>query len=114
MRADGSLNPGGMTSFNHYALGSVAEWLHSRVGGLEAIEPGWKRFRVSPRAYAALDHAGTSHITPYGKASVSWMTAAGKLDLEVTVPVGTSAVVDLPDHEPVELGAGTHHLTMAL
>lgn len=114
MREDGSLNPGGMTSFNHYALGSVAEWLHSHVGGLEAIEPGWKRFRVSPRVYAALDHAGTSHITPYGKAAVSWMTAAGKLDLEVTVPVGASAVVDLPDHEPVELGAGTHHLTMAL
>ncbi|WP_288267990.1 alpha-L-rhamnosidase C-terminal domain-containing protein [uncultured Bifidobacterium sp.] len=53
-------------------------------------------------------------MTPYGKAAVSWMTAAGKLDLEVTVPVGASAVVDLPDHEPVELGAGTHHLTMAL
>ncbi len=25
---DGSVNPGEMTSFNHYALGAVASWLH--------------------------------------------------------------------------------------
>lgn len=28
MLPDGSVNPGDMTSFNHYALGSVANWLH--------------------------------------------------------------------------------------
>lgn len=27
-RPDGSVNPGEMTSFNHYGLGSVADWLH--------------------------------------------------------------------------------------
>lgn len=40
MRPDGSVNPGLMTSFNHHALGSIANWLHADVGGLEAIEPG--------------------------------------------------------------------------
>ena len=28
------INPGEMTSFNHYALGAVADWLHRTVGGL--------------------------------------------------------------------------------
>ena len=31
--ADGSINPGEMTSFNHYALGAVADWLHRTVAG---------------------------------------------------------------------------------
>ena len=28
MLPDGSINPGEMTSFNHYALGAVADWMH--------------------------------------------------------------------------------------
>ena len=32
MLPDGSVNPGEMTSFNHYALGAVADWLHRVVG----------------------------------------------------------------------------------
>lgn len=144
MRPDRSLNPGGMTSFNHYALGSVAEWMHAHVGGLEAIEPGWKRFRVAPIVGGGLHAASTSHVTPYGLASVSWTvecasaesvfsitnageTVAGEvpagetpvdssrtLDLTVTVPVGTVAVVAIPDHETRELGAGNHHLRVQL
>lgn len=114
MRADGSLNPGGMTSFNHYALGSVAEWMHAHIGGLEAVEPGWKRFRIAPVIGGDLTHAETSHITPYGKAEVQWEVNANVLDLTVAVPAGTTAFVDIVDHERVDLVAGTHHLQMAL
>ena len=35
---------GGMVSFNHYANGAVGDWLYRRVAGLEAIEPGYKKF----------------------------------------------------------------------
>ena len=114
MRADGSLNPGGMTSFNHYALGSVAEWMHAHIGGLEAVEPGWKRFRIAPVIGGDLTHAETSHITPYGKAEVQWEVNANVLDLTVAVPAGTTAFVDIVDHERVDLVAGTHYLQMAL
>jgi alpha-L-rhamnosidase len=38
MLPNGDINPGEMTSFNHYALGSVANFLHSVIGGLSAIE----------------------------------------------------------------------------
>ena len=36
MLPDGTINPGEMTSFNHYALGAVADWLHRTVGGPRA------------------------------------------------------------------------------
>ena len=34
MLPDGSVNPGQMTSFNHYAFGAVADWMHRVIGGL--------------------------------------------------------------------------------
>ncbi|WP_306214322.1 family 78 glycoside hydrolase catalytic domain, partial [Actinoplanes sp. RD1] len=43
MLPDGSLNPGEMTSFNHYALGAVADWIHRRIGGIAPLEPGYAK-----------------------------------------------------------------------
>ena len=40
MLPDGSINPGEMTSFNHYALGAVADWMHRTVAGLAPAGPG--------------------------------------------------------------------------
>ena len=45
---DGRVNATGMTSLNHYALGAVADWLHRVVGGLQRLEPGWRRILVAP------------------------------------------------------------------
>ncbi len=33
---DGTVNPSGMTSFNHYAFGAVADWMHRVVAGPRA------------------------------------------------------------------------------
>lgn len=50
-----------------------------------------------------LTHAETSHITPYGKAEVQWEVNDNVLDLTVAVPAGTTAFVDIVDHERVDL-----------
>src|ERR1700677_137162 len=47
---DGSVNPGQMTSFNHYALGSIGDWLHRVVAGLAAAAPRHPRSLFRPRA----------------------------------------------------------------
>ena len=51
MLPDGSINPGDMTSFNHYALGAVADFLHRSVAGLSSDAPGWevRAVRAAPR-----------------------------------------------------------------
>ena len=43
MLPDGTINPGQMTSFNHYALGAVADWMHRVIGGIAPLEPGYAR-----------------------------------------------------------------------
>ncbi|KAI9166461.1 alfa-L-rhamnosidase [Paramyrothecium foliicola] len=69
---NGKVNPGEMTSFNHYAFGSVANWMHQVIGGMEAAEPGWKRMRIAPKPGATITSANTRHLSPYGDVGVNW------------------------------------------
>ena len=39
-----------MTSFNHYALGAVADWMHRTIGGIAPAEPGYRAVRIAPAA----------------------------------------------------------------
>jgi alpha-L-rhamnosidase len=111
MLPDGTVNPGDMTSFNHYALGSVADWLHRVVAGLAPAEPGYRRIRVAPRPGGGLTSASARHLTPYGEAAVGWELAPDALVVRVTVPVGSTAELDLPGGGPVrELGHGQHEV----
>ncbi|MET9273210.1 family 78 glycoside hydrolase catalytic domain [Kribbella sp. NPDC003557] len=112
MLPDGSINPGQMTSFNHYALGAVADWMHRRVAGLAAAEPGYRTIDIRPLFTDQLTKASAKHLTPYGEASVAWNRADGQVTLSVTVPVGSRAKVDVPGLEPVEVGHGTHEWTV--
>ncbi|MFD3598744.1 family 78 glycoside hydrolase catalytic domain, partial [Streptomyces sp. NPDC058656] len=91
MLPDGSINPGEMTSFNHYALGAVADWLHRRVAGLAPAAPGYREILVHPLPSAALTSASARHLTPYGEARVAWVREDGQFRLDVRVPVGVTA-----------------------
>lgn len=109
---DGTVNPSGMTSFNHYAFGSVADWLHRVVAGLAPAEPGYRRIRVAPQPpRIGLTSAAAGLETPYGEASVSWVLADGSLTVSATVPVGTTADVVLPSGESETVEHGDHQWT---
>ncbi|WP_241562192.1 glycoside hydrolase family 78 protein [Streptomyces hoynatensis] len=110
---DGRVNPGEMTSFNHYALGAVADWLHRTVAGLAPAAPGYRRIRVAPRPGGGLTYAGARHLTPYGPARAGWRIEGGRLVVEAVVPPGATAEIELPGGERREVGAGTHHVTAA-
>jgi alpha-L-rhamnosidase len=109
LRPDGSVNPSGMTSFNHYALGAVADWLHRAVAGLAPGAPGYRSLAIRPRPTAELTRAAARHLTPYGMASVRWERGDGRLRLDVHVPVGASAVVLVPGASvATSVGHGDH------
>ena len=111
MLPDGSINPGEMTSFNHYALGAVADWMQRTIGGLAPVEPGYRRMAIRPRPGGGLTHCRARHLTPYGLAECRWRLESGNIDLDVVIPPNTTALVSLPGSEtpPVEVGAGSWH-----
>ena len=112
MLPDGSINPGEMTSFNHYALGAVADWMHRVVGGLSPLEPGYRKILVKPRPGGGLAWAAARHETPYGTASVQWREDDGGLTAVVDIPTGTTARVELPGLDAVEVGSGRHEFAV--
>jgi alpha-L-rhamnosidase len=110
MLPDGSINPGEMTSFNHYALGAVADWLHRMVGGLAPAEPGYRTILIQPRPGGGIQHASARHVTPYGLAECRWMIDGEMASINVVVPPNAKAIVRLPGKEdqPFEVGSGRH------
>ncbi|MFF2029196.1 family 78 glycoside hydrolase catalytic domain [Arthrobacter sp. NPDC058192] len=111
MLPDGTINPGEMTSFNHYALGAVADWMHKAIGGIRPLEPGYAKVLIAPQPGEGIDWARTALKTPHGTVRVEWRAACGVLELEATVPEGVTADVELPGGERRSVGAGTHSFT---
>ena len=102
-----------MTSFNHYALGAVADWMHRTVAGLAPAAPGYRRIRVEPVPGGGLAHAGAELDTAYGRAAVRWQRDGDRLQVDVVVPPNTTAEVVLPQPgwQPVSVGSGSHTFT---
>ncbi|GLL08052.1 alpha-L-rhamnosidase [Dactylosporangium matsuzakiense] len=112
MLEDGSINPGGMTSFNHYAFGAVADWLHRVVAGLAPAEPGYRTIRIAPRPLKHLQWAEAELNSPYGRVRVAWCRAGAELVVEADVPTGAKAAVELPGQEPFTVAGGSHRWTV--
>ncbi|MCB2175587.1 MAG: glycoside hydrolase family 78 protein [Actinomycetales bacterium] len=104
MMPDGTINPGEMTSFNHYALGAVVDFLHRVVAGLAPAAPGYRRVEVRPRLGGGLTSARARHLSPYGPIEVEWELDADLFTLHVDLPSGVTGTVVLPrDDEPVRI-----------
>jgi alpha-L-rhamnosidase len=106
MLPDGSINPGQMTSFNHYALGAVADWMHRVIGGLAPAAPGYARVRIAPQPGGGLTWAKTSLKTPHGLVRVAWEIVDGELIVDVDLPIGVDAELELPGTEIESITGG--------
>ncbi|OBT81955.1 hypothetical protein VE02_09499 [Pseudogymnoascus sp. 03VT05] len=120
MLPNGKINPGEMTSFNHYALGSVASWMHRNIIGLRPLEDGWRVFAIEPIPGGGLTSAEGSFLSPYGDCRVRWAIADGTepgikvFSLFVVVPPNAKAEVKLPGTEGViKVGSGKYDWTVS-
>ncbi|MFJ2620332.1 family 78 glycoside hydrolase catalytic domain [Glutamicibacter sp. NPDC087344] len=114
MLPDGSINPGNMTSFNHYALGAVADWMHRTVGGISPLSPGYSSILIAPLPGGGLSHATTSLQTPNGLVQVKWKLDGDLFSLEATVPQGATATLRMPDGSEETVSAGTYQRSVAI
>lgn len=109
MRPDGSINPGEMTSFNHYALGSIINWLHATVAGVSPLESGWREILVKPVPGGTVTSAGVVYETAYGRLECSWALVDKCFKVLLVVPPNSRAKVVLPGTESEEwVGSGRY------
>jgi hypothetical protein len=97
---DGSFGPVEMNSFNHYAYGAVGDWMYQNIGGISAIEAGYKSSRIAPVVGGGLTHGAGEFDSVYGEISTDWTLTGDDLALTVDVPVNTTAQVVLPAANP--------------
>ena len=110
IRPDGSFNPANMNSLNHYAYGSIGNWLYTKLCGLEILEPGYKKIALRPQFVTGITHAELTYESVYGKIAIAWRCEDRKITVDVTVPANTTAVLTLPESdETLTLGSGSYH-----
>jgi alpha-L-rhamnosidase len=89
-----------MNSFNHYAYGSIGDWMYRSVAGLEvdldAFNRGEAALLIAPHPGYGLTHAEAALQTPFGKARSSWSISDGRVELSVTIPPNSWAHVAVP------------------
>lgn len=98
LKPDGTLWNPRMNSFNHYAYGSVVEWLYRGIAGLSPDEknPGFRRFTVTPNPGGELTFAKAELESMYGKITAGWQCEDKEKIYLVEVPANTSARLCIP------------------
>ncbi|CUH97044.1 hypothetical protein P22_3170 [Propionispora sp. 2/2-37] len=107
---DGSFETAGMNSFNHYAYGSIGDWLYRKVAGIDALEAGHKTIRIAPMFVKGLTSAKGELETMYGKIISSWKCKDGRITIDIAIPANCTAKVSLPEKSgEFTLGSGRYH-----
>ncbi|PAE96859.1 alpha-L-rhamnosidase [Shouchella clausii] len=96
IKEDGSFWSTDMNSFNHYAYGSIGDWMYQHIIGLDAVQAGYKTAIIAPKPTEKLTYATGTLKTPYGKLASEWHLQGETLTIKGTVPENTSAYICFP------------------
>jgi alpha-L-rhamnosidase len=108
---DGKISGTGMNSLNHYAYGSIGNWLYRYVCGLNPVEeaPGFKQVLFAPRPDPRLQSARMIRDTPAGRYEAAWdMEKEGVFSYTLMVPFDCEATVALPGKEVFKVPTGSY------
>ncbi len=86
----------GMETHDHAMFAGVNASLYTQLGGIQPTGPGYSTVTVAPQIPAGLRHVSVTQDTVHGAVASSWTATGGRVDLAVTVPVGSTATVVVP------------------
>ncbi len=95
---DGSISSTGMNSLNHYAYGSILEWMFAHIGGIQPTEqaPGFREALLCPTPDERVGFGAAELHTASGLWKSAWALKDGLLRLSFTVPFGCTGRLALP------------------
>lgn len=112
---DGRISGTNMNSLNHFAYGSVIEFVYRDVAGLQCLEPGFRKVRIAPMLSSRLGYTRLRYESAYGTYRSEWeIMKDGKVQIRIEIPFGCSAEVQLPHYAGEEIGeltAGCYEFT---
>ncbi|MGW7752714.1 alpha-L-rhamnosidase [Streptomyces violaceusniger] len=127
IKPDGSFQDVGMNSFNHYAYGSVGEWMYQNITGIAPAAPGFREILIRPRPGGEVRSAEGRYDSLFGPVTTRW-SQGEDFTLTVSIPVNTTAQIWVPARRASDVtrrggrllrmadgcavfavGSGTHH-----
>lgn len=114
IKDDGSFWSDDMNSYNHYAYGSVGDWLYGVVAGITVCDDGagYKKVTLAPNPNKKLGYVNCTMNTASGKIQSNWYYKGDKIYFEFTVPRGTKAKIVLPNGYTETVGGGKYMYTL--
>jgi alpha-L-rhamnosidase len=108
IRDDGTFWSTDMNSYNHYAYGSVVDWLYSAAGGIKPVEEkaGFKEVVIAPVPDKRLGSINVSLDTEYGTIKSAWHYEGDKVCYEITTSVKATIIINGEKHLVV---SGTYY-----
>lgn len=96
---DGAISGTGMNSLNHYAYGSIVDWMYRNLCGFNPCEeaPGYKKAIIRPMPDARISSAAMVMDTASGRYKAAWQYEGELLTFHFTVPFDCEAALTLPD-----------------
>lgn len=96
-----------MNSYNHYAYGSVADWVFEKAAGICLLEeaPGFSKVKIEPMPDKRLGWLEAVLDTRYGRISSKWTYVGEQIRYDISVPV--RAIIVLAGKE-TEVKAGKY------
>ena len=110
IREDGSFWADCKNSFNHYAYGSVFDWVYGKVIGVEvpANGAGYRNVQITPYPDPRLGFAKGSIRTKFGILHSEWRYTGSEIHFFIVVPDGVKARICLPDGRMLNCSGGEH------
>lgn len=108
---DGTINPVGMNSLNHYAYGSVSEFLYAHVVGIKMAAPAFQKVLIHPAISMRFRYVKGEYLSASGLYRVQWAIGEdGIVTVHIEVPFGCEAEIVLPgsDMGHMKLACGSY------
>ena len=103
---DGIMEDGGfwsadMNSFNHYAYGSVIDWMYEKAAGIRHDEahPGFTQAIIAPISDRKLGWMEAEIETRAGRIASKWVCQSDGVRYEIETEVPATAIIDGETHE---------------
>ena len=102
--SDGTISGTGMNSFNHYAYGSVIEFMYAYVAGIRPLQPAFAKVTIAPMINMKFRYVMCTYESVSGKYVVNWSIGEdGRVSVHVEVPFDCEAEIRLPRYQEASM-----------
>ena len=99
-----------ITSYNHYSLGSVQDFIVREIAGLKKSVTEKATYIIEPDFNSPFEYCNLSYETPYGEIKIQWNKEMENRKVKLHVPMGVKVRSNLLDKISRELGSGEYNL----